>query len=77
MLLLYFNLFIVLILSYTISAILSIFTNILPIKIKNRLFFLHIKFLDGITILDVLSFILVLLLLLTNFDIILPHNVDY
>lgn len=73
----YFNLFILLILSYAITEVLKIFTNLLPLSVKNRLFFLYMKILDNITILDVMLFMIGLIIVLTNFKIILPHTVDF
>jgi hypothetical protein len=73
----YFNLFIILFLSYIISEVLKIFTNLLPLSVKNRLFFLYMKIFDDITILDVISFMTGLLIILLNFKIILPHNSNF
>lgn len=73
----YFNLFIIICLSYLMSEVINILTKILPFNIKNRLFFLHIKIFDKVTILDIISFMFVLGIILINFEIKLPHNSDF
>ena len=60
--------------TYVLSEILRTITNILPNKVRNILFFLDKKIIENVSLLDIISLLLVLIIILSNTKIILPHE---
>ncbi len=60
--------------TYVLSEILRTITNILPNKVRNILFFLDKKIIENVSLLDIISLLLVLIIILSNTKIVLPHE---
>jgi len=70
----YFDLILIIFLSYILSEFFGFITNILSKEISNIFIFLNMKIIDNITILDILCFIFVIILFSLKKYVTLPHN---
>jgi hypothetical protein len=70
----YFDLILIVFLTYILSEFFGFITNILSKEISNIFIFLNMKIIDNITILDILCFIFVIILFSLKKYVTLPHN---